>query len=273
MVENTGISWGDCSIDLSFPKPRLSSVLLIDQNIQDFQSVLLRMVANELESSRPVHWIDGGMSFDPSPLLPLLRMRNCDTLNPLRSFHISRGFTAHQTVSIVKRLADEAKLSPPPDRIINGRLIIISEVSRMFMDSQLKKPEGRSLLTETLERCRALSKDSESLVIITSSRNSSPPLSKDMRHILRRFSDDTLRISNLLSKNRDRSFVRKKLHLLSIDKEVIWANLPVGQTSLLEFRHNQESRLDCLIEPLARSSSLQPNGESIAVAARIANRV
>ena len=141
------------------------------------------------------------------------------------------------------------------------------------MDSQLKKPEGRSLLTETLERCRALSKDSESLVIITSSRNSSPPLSKDMRHILRRFSDDTLRISNLLSKNHDRSFIRKKLHLLSIDKEVIWANLPVGQTSLLEFRHNQESRLDCLIEPLARSSSLQPNGERIAVAARTANRV
>ena len=70
MVETTGVSWGDCSIDLSFPKPRLSSVLLIDQNTQDFQSVLLRMVANELESSRPVHWIDGGMSFDPSPPRP-----------------------------------------------------------------------------------------------------------------------------------------------------------------------------------------------------------
>ena len=273
MVEYTGVSWGDRSIDLSFPKPRLSSVLLIDQNTQDFQSVLLRMVANELESSRPVHWIDGGVSLDPSRLLPLLRMRNCDTLTPLRNFHISRGFTAYQTVSIVKKLANEAKLIPPPDRIINGRLIIISEVSRMFMDSQLKKPEGRSLLTETLERCRTLSKDSESLVIITSSRNSSPPLSKDMRHILSRYSDDTLRIKSLFSKNRDRSFARKKLHLLSIDKELIWANLPVGQTSLLEFRHNQESRLDCLIEPLARSSSLQPNGERIAVAARTANRV
>ena len=141
------------------------------------------------------------------------------------------------------------------------------------MDSQLKKPEGRSLLTETLERCRALSKDSESLVIITSSRNSSPPLSKDMREIRIQFTDDILRIDEPRSKKSNRGLVRKRLHLLSLDREMIWAQLPFGQTSLLEFRHNQESRLDCLIEPLARSSSLQPNGERIAVAARTANRV
>ena len=81
------------------------------------------------------------------------------------------------------------------------------------MDTQLKKPEGRSLLKATLQRCRDISKDSKSLVILTSSRNSSPPLSKEMRNILRQFSDDTLRVSEIRLKKYNRGLVRKRLHL------------------------------------------------------------
>ena len=71
MSRPTSISWGDSAIDLVLPKPKVPSVLLIDQHRKEFQGALLRMVANDLSESIPVHWIDGGMAFDPSPLLPL----------------------------------------------------------------------------------------------------------------------------------------------------------------------------------------------------------
>ena len=86
MSQTTSISWGDPAIDLVLPKPKTPAVLLIDQNRKEFQDVLLRMVANDLSESRPVHWIDGGMAFDPSPILPLLRMRGC---NPVSYTHLT----------------------------------------------------------------------------------------------------------------------------------------------------------------------------------------
>ena len=273
MPPTTSISWGDPAIDLALPKPKTATVLLIEQNRKEFQDVLLGMIAKDLSESRPVHWIDGGMAFDPSPILPLLRMRGYTRREALGNFHICRGFTAHQTASIVQRLADEAKSNDPPNRIIEGRIIVVSQIPRMFMDTQLKKPEGRSLLKATLQRCRDISKDSNSLVILTSSRNLSPPLSKDLHNILRQFTDDVLRIGENSSKTRNRGLTRKKLHLQSLDREMIWSHLPFGQTSLLEFRHIQRSRLDCLIEPETTVSSFQPKGDSIEVAARTASGV
>jgi len=273
MSRSNGISWGDSAIDLVLPKPKAPTVLLVDQDRMEFQGSLLRMVANELSESRPVHWIDGGMAFDPSPLLTLLRIRGCDNHKALSKFHICRGFTAHQTASIIQRLASEANSKDSPNRMREGRIIVISEIPRMFMDTQLKKPEGRSLLKATLQRCRDISKDSKSLVILTSSRNSSPPLSKEMRNILREFSDDTLRVSEIRLKKFNRGLTRNRLHLSSVNRQMIWAQLPLGQTSLLEYRHVQASRLDCLFEPAATSSSFQPKGDSMDVAARTASGV
>ena len=94
-----------------------------------------------------------------------------------------------------------------------------------------------------------------------------------MREILRQFQMIYLRIDELRSKKSNRGLVRKRLHLLSLDREMIWAQLPFGQTSLLEFRHIQTSRLDCLFEPAATTSSFQPKGDSIEVAARTASGV
>ena len=183
MSRPTSISWGDSAIDLVLPKPKVPSVLLIDQHRKEFQGALLRMVANDLSESIPVHWIDGGMAFDPSPLLPLLRIRGCKNREVLSNFHICRGFTAHQTASIIQRLSNEAGSKNSPNRLIEGRIIVISQIPRMFMDAQLKKSERRSLLKATLQRCRDISKDSNSLVVLTSSRNSSPPLSLSLIHI------------------------------------------------------------------------------------------
>ncbi len=265
------ISWGDPAIDLVLPRPATPSMLLIEQERKEFRGVLLRMVADELAAGRPVHWIDGGMGFDPSPLLPLLRMRGCHDRSALRRFHICRGFTAHQTASIVERLAREASSDNAPKRIAAGRLIIASDLPRMFMDAQLKAAEARSLLRATIEQCRRLSRSSSSLLLITSRRYSSPPLSRDMRLMLSQEVDDVLRLSGI-GRGR-RGYNSMRLHLASLDRGMVWARLPLGQTSLLEFRQTHASSVVCNFEPPATLSSLQPNGESRAVAARTASGV
>lgn len=265
------ISWGDPAIDLVLPRPILPSMLLVEQERKEFRGVLLRMVADELAAGRPVHWIDGGMGFDPSPLLPLLKMRGCHDRSALRRFHICRGFTAHQTASIIERLTREACSEDSPKRIIAGRLIIASDLPRMFMDTQLKAAEARSLLRVTLQQCRKLCGASSSLMLISSRRYSSPPLSRDMRLMLKQEVDDVLRLSGAGRGRRGINSMR--LHLDSLDRGMIWARLPLGQTSLLEFRQTHASRVDCCFEPPATRSSLQPKGESRAVAARTASEV
>lgn len=265
------ISWGDPAIDLVLPHPNLPSMLLVEQERKEFRGVLLRMVADELAAGRPVHWIDGGMGFDPSPLLPLLRMRGCHDRSALRRFHICRGFTAHQTASIIERLAREACSENAPERIAAGRLFIASDLPRMFMDTQLKAAEGRSLLRATLKQCRLLSRNSQALLLITSRRYSSPPLSRDMRLMLSQEVDDVLRLTG--TGRARRGFNSMRLHLDSLDRGMVWARLPLGQTSLLEFRQTHASRVDCCFEPPATCSSLQPKGESRAVAARTASGV
>ncbi len=78
-ARDISLSWGDGMIDLALPRPNLGSLLLVEQDKREFRGVLLRMVTDELVAGRPVHWIDGGMGFDPSPLLPLLRIRDAST--------------------------------------------------------------------------------------------------------------------------------------------------------------------------------------------------
>lgn len=265
------ISWGDPAIDLVLPRPSLPTMLLVEQERKEFHGVLLRMVADELAAGRPVHWIDGGMGFDPSPLLPLLKMRGCHDRSALRRFHICRGFTAHQTASIVERLAREAGSQNAPERIAAGRLIIASDLPRMFMDTQLKAAEGRSLLRATIAQCKDLSRASQSLLLITSRRHSSPPLSRDMRLMLSGEADDVLRLSG--SGRGRRGFTSMRLHLESLGRGMVWSLLPLGQTSLLEFRQTHAASVVCCSEPLTTSSSLQPNGERRAVAARTASGV
>ena len=76
MSRPTSISWGDSAIDLVLPKPKVPSVLLIDQHRKEFQGALLRMVANDLSESIPVHWIDGGNRFDPTRFFSSLQSLN-----------------------------------------------------------------------------------------------------------------------------------------------------------------------------------------------------
>ncbi len=272
-ARDISLSWGDGIIDLALPRPNLGSLLLVEQDKQEFRGVLLRMVADELVAGRPVHWIDGGMGFDPSPLLPLLRIRGCFDKTALRRFHICRGFTAHQTAAIIARLADEASASEPPNRLSAGRLIITSNLARMFMDTQLKRAEGRSLLRGALTDLRRLCSASESLLIITSRRHSSPPMSKDLRALMISQVDDRLSVIPAGRGSHRRGISSMRLHLASVDRSITWARLPQGQTSLLDFRHIHASRHVCIDEPPLIISSFQPKGESRALAARMASGV
>ena len=66
-------------------------------------SLCREMLCQEIYAGRPVHWIDGGMSLDPSALIRPLsdRGRTPSSLSLLRT---CRAFTAHQMHELVSRL-------------------------------------------------------------------------------------------------------------------------------------------------------------------------
>ena len=257
-------------LDLQLPRPRTGTLLLLEQERGEMMPLVHGMVCDELAEGRPVHWIDGGMRFDPSDILSLLLWRDCPS-DAMDRLHACRGFTAHQTAAIVERLAAEATEESPPERLSGGRLVVASDLARMFADPQINRAEGRALLRKTLEGLRTTAETSDSLVVITTRRRTSPILPKALRANLEHAADDCLRAFRAGRGVRRGGRSTSLLHLASIGLTVPWAELAEGQTSLLEFRPHAHivSEVCTDLPPLIPSSD-QPNGARSAVAARMA---
>jgi hypothetical protein len=257
-------------LDLQLPRLKTGTLLLLEQERREMMPLVHRMVCDELAEARPVHWIDGGMMFDPSRILSLLLWRDCPS-DAMDRLHVCRGFTVHQTAAIVERLAVEATEESPPERLSEGRLVVASDLARMFADPQVNQAEGRALLRKTLEDLRTTAETSDLLVVITTCRQTTPILPKALRANLEHAADDCLRTSRVVRGERRGRGSTFLLHLASIGLKVPWAGLDEGQTSLLEFRlHTHIASEVCTDLPPLIPSSDQPNGAKSAVAARMA---
>jgi hypothetical protein len=270
-----GIVWGDAQLDSSLPPPETGNLLLLDQSSREMYPALLRMTASELASGHPVHWLDGACRFDPIPLMPLLHWRGVRPHVALADLHVCRGFTAHQLSAQVDRLATEASSANVPDRLANGRLVVVSNLPRMFVDPQVRRSEGGAMLRRALLRLRSIAKSTDSVVVASSSRDVMPPLPRSMRQEARTIADDVIRSEPLRTKVRKRRGEQPmRLSHESSNIGFDWIPLPWQQSSLHDFdRGHQASRLDCLRAPSPIRSSDQPNGERIAETARTANGV
>jgi len=270
-----GVVWGDAQLDSSLPPPETGHLLLLDQSSREMYPALLRMAASELASGHPVHWLDGACRFDPIPLMPLLHWRGARPHVALADLHVCRGFTAHQLSAQVDRLAAEASSDTVPDRLANGRLVVVSNLPRMFVDPQVRRSEGGAMLRRALLRLRRIAKSTDSVVVASSSRDVMPPLPRSMRQEARTISDDVIRSEPLRTKVRKRrGELPMRLSHESSNIRFDWIPLPWQQSSLRDFeRGHQASRLDCLRAPSPIRSSDQPNGERIAETARTANGV
>ena len=115
-------------------------------------SFLARETAAALLSrSNTVHWIDGAHRFDPSTFFEPLRNRNRGLEEGLRRLYIGRGFTLHQLHALILRAHQETMLT-------KASLVVVDGLLAMFLDDQIRRYEGRTILRHCLHSLQKLSK-------------------------------------------------------------------------------------------------------------------
>jgi len=269
-----GVAWSDAQLARSLPQPECGRLMLFDQAAREMHPTLLRMVAGELATGRPVHWIDGSCRFEPTPLMPLLHWRGVRPREALADLHVCRGFTAHQLAAQIIRLADEAARSSPPERMVAGRLVVVSDLPRMFVDPQVHRSEGRAMLRQAMLGLRLVACRGRLLVIATCSRDLQPALPDSMHREARALADEIIRSTpGPVSRRRHPAGVALRLHHDRLHLTVDWVPLPWQQSSLLDFErgHVHMSMLTCRDEPASIRASDHPNGDNTADTARTAS--
>ena len=118
--ERLQLSWGMGFLDTEYPKIETGETVLIRGRRSSNEILINHMICEELSKRQPVYWIDGGMRLDPSLLIPTLLKKNGKITN-LDYLYASRGFTAHQMLEIIKRLAREKEINWCGLRIIISR--------------------------------------------------------------------------------------------------------------------------------------------------------
>lgn len=238
MTMSDSIGWGHPLLDARLPALRAGEVMLVSQTVRECGGILLRIAAAELCEGGVVHWVDGGSRFDPSRLSPHVAWRRGSIREALPRLQVCRGFTAHQVAAQVGRMADG---------VTAGRLVIVSDLSRMFADPQVGRAEGRSMMRRAMEALRRLAATGVA-VVVSDSRRASPGTRPDQRLEQEARADRLLRSRPLRVGRRMAPVVALRLEDPRID--VLWRALPWNQSCLLDFP---------AFDPLSRSG---PFGET-----------
>ena len=123
----------------------------------------MRFIAQEatavlLSENKTVHWIDGVHRFNPSTFFEPLKNRNCGLEEGLRRLYIARGFTLHQLHALILRVHQETMLT-------KASLVVVDGLLAMFLDDQIRRYEGRSILRNCLHSLENLSKHCAVIII------------------------------------------------------------------------------------------------------------
>lgn len=97
-----------------------------------------------LDSS--VVFIDGGNSFDPYLVAEIARNYGLDSRSVLEKIYIARAFTVYQLSSLILE-----KLEPLLRRK-RCRLLLISDITSLFLDKNVPKTEVKDLFTKTCSK-------------------------------------------------------------------------------------------------------------------------
>ena len=175
------VSWGIRNLSTTVPGPETGGILLVEGGKSLGLALCREMLCEEIYEGRPVHWIDGGMSLDPSALIRPLsdRGRNPSSLSLLRT---CRAFTAHQMHELVSRLEEDLLVFEDGGDV---RLVVLSDLAGMFADNQVKKAEGIAMLENCLRVSKSIAEEKNLLVVITVVRKRSPSLPKTMISTMR----------------------------------------------------------------------------------------
>lgn len=140
-----------------------SSQVTVFDSDNGYASSLLHLLCVRAisEFDEEVVWIDGGNAVDPYSISSLCKRLRFDKKDILSRVNISRAFTAYQLVSLIdERLEEEVKKSAPA-------MIIISSLTDLFLDKDMKWMESYQLLRRCSEDLWRITKEYETITLVT----------------------------------------------------------------------------------------------------------
>lgn len=142
---------------------RSSTSYLIDSDSRYASDILhLACLQALVEFAEEVVWIDGGNAVKPYEISAMCKRSGLDAHEMLSMVNIARAFTAYQLVSLIdEMLANEANRSVPV-------MIIVSSLSDMFMDKDMRRSESHQLLRRCAERIAEVTRSEETITVVTS---------------------------------------------------------------------------------------------------------
>jgi hypothetical protein len=108
-----------------------------------------------------VVFVDGGNSFNPYLLGDLARIYDLDPQAALERIYVSRAFTAYQLSSLILE-----KLEPFLN-IKKSRLLVVSDISSLFLDRDIPKTEAKDLFMKVCAKLSEIAEKKETVVLAT----------------------------------------------------------------------------------------------------------
>jgi hypothetical protein len=157
-VLNTHMS----SLDTLIDGLRSSEVTLFESNC-DYTCTLLHLLCvNAIaEFDEEVVWIDGGNTVDPYAISALCKRMRLDKRDILSRVNISRAFTAYQLVTLIDDKLEEQV------RDSSAAMVVVSSITDMFMDEDMKWMESYQLLRRCTDEIRKVTKTYETISLVT----------------------------------------------------------------------------------------------------------
>jgi hypothetical protein len=159
------LSLGFPTLDDVFPGFELGDFAVLHGNVASSMLFVLSVRAQlphergGLDSSTV--FVDGGNSFSPYEVAEAARDYGLDCRAVLERVHVSRAFTAYQLSSLILDKLHSVL------RKTRTRLLIVSNVTSLFLDSDIPKTEGRELFMKVCTKLSGIASEKRTIVVAT----------------------------------------------------------------------------------------------------------
>ena len=159
------LSLGFPTLDDFFQGFELGDFVVMRGNAASFMSFVLS-VQTQLPIERgglssSTVFVDGGNMFSPYSVAEIARGHGLDSKTALKKVYVSRAFTAHQLSSLVlEKLCFVLRKT-------RARLLIVSDISSLFLDRDVPKTEARELFMKTCSKLSEIASEKQAVAVVT----------------------------------------------------------------------------------------------------------
>lgn len=202
---------------------RAGQVALLDSD-NSYVATLLHLLSVRAVSQfdEEIVWVDGGNTVNPYAISSICKRLMVDRREALSRINISRAFTAYQLVTLIhERLEEQLELCRPA-------MLIVSSISEMFHDKDMRWIESHQLLRRCAERISGLTKEHETITLVSNHTDRQRWPASKLDSLLYDHSDLILQIRT----RRDGLLFR----VPRADREISFSPVPWNQSTLDDYR-------------------------------------